>query len=67
MNDISRDEVREIVREETADMRTELTRIGGLLESLEHKFDAVTEAISKNLRVTRQVTQRITKLETDSR
>jgi DNA anti-recombination protein RmuC len=61
--------VRKIVREETADMRQEITRIGGLLESLEHQFKTVAEAISKNLRVTRRITdhtQRITKLETDN-
>jgi NADH:ubiquinone oxidoreductase subunit D len=64
-----KDDVREIVREETTGMRMELTRIGGLLESLEDQFKTVVEAISESLKFTRSIdnhTQRITKLETDN-
>jgi len=65
-----KDEVRKIVREETADMRQEITRIGILLESLEHQFKAVLEAVSESLQLIRRIddhAQRITQLETDSR
>jgi hypothetical protein len=63
-------EIRLIIREETADMRQEITRIGVLLENLEHQFKAVLEAIGESLRFTRRIddhAQRITELETDNR
>jgi len=42
----TRAEVKDIVREETADIRDEQLRQGGLLEDLDHKVDAIAESVS---------------------
>jgi hypothetical protein len=63
-------QIRSVVREETADIRQEITHIGGLMESLEHQFQAVAEAVSESLRLIRRIddhARRITDLEADNR
>jgi len=73
MADLSHDNIQQIrlvVREETADMRQDLTRLGVFMENLEHQFKVLGEAVSDTLKFTRQVSshsERINHLENDNR
>lgn len=61
--------IRTMIREETDDIRQDVTRTGVLLENLEHEFKALAEAVSDELKLIRQVREhdiRISHLEADN-
>jgi len=51
----TRAEVKDIVREETADIRNEQLRHGALLEDLDHKVSAIAESVSSELELKERV------------
>jgi hypothetical protein len=51
----TRTEVKDIVREETADIRDEQLRQGGLLDDLDNKVSAIAESVSSELELKERV------------
>jgi hypothetical protein len=51
----SKNEVKDIVRDETADIRNEQLRHGVLLEDLDHKVSAIAESVSDGLELKERV------------
>jgi hypothetical protein len=62
----TRDEVKDIVRDQTADIRDEQLRQGGLLDDLDDKVTAIAESVGSELELKERVNkhdERITALE----
>ncbi|HVA10677.1 MAG TPA: hypothetical protein VNG32_00725 [Candidatus Dormibacteraeota bacterium] len=52
---VTKDDVKDIVREETADIRDEQLRQGGLLDDLDNKVSAIAESVGSELELKERV------------